>query len=64
MTPDQRIESLEAEVRDQRRLIIMLAKALHTHTRTDMAPDAALPLMALIVEDAQRGVAKKKRRRP
>lgn len=41
---------LRREVRGLRRLVVRLAKALHKHTRTDIAPDAALPEMGRIVK--------------
>jgi hypothetical protein len=41
--------SVHREVRVLRKLVIDLAEALYTHTRTDIAPDAALPKMRRIV---------------
>jgi hypothetical protein len=46
---------LRREVRDLRALVIKLARALYKHTRTDIAPDAALPAMRRIVRDLDRG---------
>jgi hypothetical protein len=39
------------EFRELRALVVRLARALYTHTRTDIAPDAALPEMRRIVAD-------------
>lgn len=41
--------SVQREVRALRKLVVELAEALYTHTRTDLAPDAALPKMKRIV---------------
>lgn len=40
---------LTREVRALRGLVVELAEALYTHTRTDIAPDAALPKMRSLV---------------
>lgn len=48
------IAKLAREVRRQRSLIARLAKALYTHTRTDLAPDAALPAMRKLVKETRR----------
>jgi hypothetical protein len=45
---------LRREVKELRRLTIKLARALYKHTRTDIAPDAALPEMRRIVRDLQK----------
>lgn len=45
---------LEREVKRQRAWIRTLARALYTHTRTDLAPDAALPAMRRLVRDIER----------
>lgn len=46
---------LRREVKQLRGLVIKLARALYKHTRTDIAPDAALPAMRRIVRDIERG---------
>lgn len=43
MTAD--VKKLRAEVRYLREFIARLTQAVYTHTRTDIAPDAALPAM-------------------
>jgi len=53
------VRELQREVRELRKIVTRLSKALYTHTRTDLAPDAALPKMKAIVED----LTKKSRRR-
>lgn len=45
------VKELRAEVKRQRAWLTRLARALHTHTRTDLAPDAALPAMRKLVEE-------------
>jgi hypothetical protein len=42
---------LRREVKELRALVRRLARALYTHTRTDIAPDAALPAMRRIVRE-------------
>lgn len=44
-TPAQRIVKLEREVKYLRSFVARLTSAIYTHTRTDIAPDAALPAM-------------------
>jgi hypothetical protein len=45
------IAELAREVRAQRRLLVRLTSALYTHTRTDIAPDAALPQMRKLLDE-------------
>lgn len=54
MTDKQKVAALEREVRRQRAWITRLARALCTHTRTDLAPDAALPAMRRLVRELAR----------
>ncbi len=49
------IVTLTAEVNEQRWLLERLARALHKHARTDLAPDAALPELARLIEDISDG---------
>lgn len=49
MTDKQQIAALKREVKRQRAWLTKLAKAVYTHTRTDLAPDAALPAMRKLV---------------
>lgn len=42
---------LRREVARQRRWLSQLAHALYTHTRTDLAPDAALPEMRKLARE-------------
>lgn len=42
---------LRAEVRKQRAFIRRIANALYKHARTDLAPDAALPELKLLVDE-------------
>lgn len=37
------LSGLKKEIREQRKLLMELAEVFHTHVRTDIAPDAALP---------------------
>lgn len=39
------VRALRSEVRTLRRFVARLTQAVYTHTRTDIAPDAALPSM-------------------
>lgn len=39
------IKKLKREVRFLRKFLVRLTDAVYTHTRTDIAPDAALPAM-------------------
>jgi len=48
------VAQLRREVRALRSLVTRLARALYTHTRTDIAPDAALPAMKRIVDELRR----------
>jgi len=48
------LRELEREVKAQRGLIAKLAAALLKHTRTDLAPDAALPEMKRLVDEIKR----------
>jgi hypothetical protein len=41
---------LRGELRELRRLVTRLARALYTHTRTDLPPDTALPQMKRLVD--------------
>lgn len=41
----QRVVTLEREVKYLRSFVARLTAAVYTHTRTDIAPDAALPAM-------------------
>lgn len=53
MTEKAEIAALRRELKRQRTMILRLARALHKHARTDLAPDAALPELARLVEDAK-----------
>lgn len=54
MTSKQRIVPLERELRALRKFVARLTKAVYTHTRTDIAPDAALPAMRKMVAEITR----------
>lgn len=54
----QKFKTIEAEVRFQRQLLVKLTDAIYTHTRTDMAPDAALPRMAALKTLVRRRLAR------
>lgn len=43
------VAALRREVHRQRRLLIELARTLHTHVRTDLPPDACLPRMGRLL---------------
>ncbi len=45
------LAELGREVKAQGRLLERLASALLKHTRTDLAPDAALPAMRKLVDE-------------
>lgn len=45
LTDRQRIQLLGREVKELRSFVARLTQAVYTHTRTDIAPDAALPAM-------------------
>jgi hypothetical protein len=47
------LKNLRVEVKSQRRLIVALAKALHLHARTDVAPDACLPSLERLIARAK-----------
>jgi hypothetical protein len=49
---------LRREVRQLRRLIVRLARVLHTHMRTDIAPDAGLPAMRKLLDEIGRSTTK------
>jgi hypothetical protein len=46
--------SLRRELRQLRAFVARLTRALYTHTRTDIAPDAALPAMKRMVREIGR----------
>lgn len=48
------LASLRREVSRQRAWIEELASALHTHARTDLAPDTALPALRELVRKIAR----------
>lgn len=54
MTDRARLRALELEVRSQRRFLARLTQAVYTHTRTDIAPDAALPTMRKLRDESRR----------
>jgi hypothetical protein len=41
---------LRAQVKRQGRLLVELARVLHTHVRTDLPPDACLPRMGRLLK--------------
>jgi hypothetical protein len=45
------VAELRRELRYLRRFVARLTKALYTHTRTDIAPDAALPAMRRLLAE-------------
>jgi hypothetical protein len=49
------IRKLREEVRYLRRFVARLTQAVYTHTRTDIAPDAALPAMRRMRDEIRRG---------
>ncbi|MDB4996729.1 MAG: hypothetical protein JWM74_4161 [Myxococcaceae bacterium] len=49
--PKQGAAELRREVRQLRTWVTQLAKALHKHARTDLAPDAALPELQALVDE-------------
>ena len=55
------MKQLEAAVRQQRRLILALAKALYLHARTDVAPDACLPSLKKLIDAAKQRPQRKRR---
>lgn len=52
---DRALADLRREVRANRRLLARLAKVLHTHMRTDLAPDAGLPAMQSLLDEIAKG---------
>ena len=52
MTSTER--ELRREWRELRRFVARLTQALYTHTRTDIAPDAALPAMRKMLAEIRR----------
>lgn len=55
MTTKQRIAELTREVKAQRRLLVELARTVHTHVRTDLPPDACLPRMSRLLAKIKGG---------
>lgn len=51
--PKHEAAELRKELRAQRALIRRLARALYTHARTDLAPDAALPSLRRLIKDIE-----------
>jgi len=51
---DDQVRELRREVRELRRLLTRLACAVEKHTRTDLAPDAALPAMRALVAELRK----------
>ena len=45
------VAELRAEVRYLRKFVARLTQAIYTHTRTDIAPDAALPAMRKMIAE-------------
>lgn len=54
MTERQRIVKLERELGALRGFVARLTQAIYTHTRTDIAPDAALPAMRRMLAEIKR----------
>lgn len=48
------IAELRREVRYLRKFVARLTQAVYTHTRTDIAPDAALPAMRKMLREIRR----------
>jgi hypothetical protein len=46
---------IKKELKFLRRVLVKLTSAVYTHTRTDMAPDSALPKMKKLKKLARRG---------
>lgn len=53
-TSAQRVAALEREVKYLRSFVARLTAAVYTHTRTDIAPDAALPAMRRMRDEIRR----------
>lgn len=53
-TPAKRIATLERELKYLRSFLARLTSAVYTHTRTDIAPDAALPAMRRMRDEIKR----------
>lgn len=54
MTDAEKIAALGREVRFLRGFLFRLTRAVYTHTRTDIAPDAALPAMKKMLDEIRR----------
>lgn len=50
----QKIQILGREVRNLRDFVARLTQAIYTHTRTDIAPDAALPAMRKMLAEIRK----------
>jgi hypothetical protein len=51
MRPADEVKRLRAELREQRRLLVKLARTFYTHARTDLAPEACLPCTRALLEE-------------
>lgn len=54
MTDRQQIKALRRDLKSLRNFVARLTRAVYTHTRTDIAPDAALPTMRRMVREIRK----------
>ena len=54
-TDKEQLGTLRREVIRQRQLILKLAKALHLHARTDVAPHACLSSLKRLINEVKHG---------